>query len=292
MIIDIRTAACLLGGEVVGRNSVSCPGLGHAPKDRSLSVLFDQQAPGGFVVHSFAGDDDLAAKDYVRSVLGWRSEDEPLPLAKARQRPQAPPDEDNIAKARWLWNRRGPVEEGSPVWTYLRTARGYHGRIPRTLGYLPSRGAHAPALIAPFGIPVEVEPGELAIDDAAVRGIHLIRLKRDGLGKIDVKPKISLGRGSLGSPIVAAPVNDSLTLAICEGLEDALSVHEAYGCGAWAAGGESRLPQLAESVPGYVARVVVYSDFNQSARDFARQLAARLKRRAFRVILKTWGAQP
>ena len=47
-----------------------------------------------------------------------------------------------------------------------------------------------------------------------------------------------IGRSS-GSPIVLAPANDLLGLVISEGIEDALSLHEASGCGAWAAGSAS-----------------------------------------------------
>src|SRR5262245_33625120 len=67
-MIDPRSAAKLLGGEAHGR-SVSCPAPGHSKQDRSLSVTFDPAAPEGFVVHSFAGDDDMACQDYVRETL-------------------------------------------------------------------------------------------------------------------------------------------------------------------------------------------------------------------------------
>ena len=38
--------------------------------DRSLSVRPSPTAPDGFIVHSHAGDDALACKDYVRSKIG------------------------------------------------------------------------------------------------------------------------------------------------------------------------------------------------------------------------------
>jgi hypothetical protein len=69
-MIDLRHVAYLLGGEVCGRDQVVCPGPGHGPRDRSLSVRFDSAAPGGFVVHSFAGDDPIECKDHVRGRLG------------------------------------------------------------------------------------------------------------------------------------------------------------------------------------------------------------------------------
>src|SRR5262249_33574881 len=58
-----------LGG-VVSNGEVLAPGPGHSPTDRSLSVKLDATAPGGFVVHSFAGDDPLETKDYVRERCG------------------------------------------------------------------------------------------------------------------------------------------------------------------------------------------------------------------------------
>jgi hypothetical protein len=51
-------------------NEVLAPGPGHSPKDRSLAIKSDPKAPGGFIVHSFAGDDQLACKNYVRDKLG------------------------------------------------------------------------------------------------------------------------------------------------------------------------------------------------------------------------------
>ena len=62
--------AARLGGEAQRQRSALCPGPGHSPSDRSLSVKPDDKAPDGFLVHSFAGDDPIKCKDYVRSKLG------------------------------------------------------------------------------------------------------------------------------------------------------------------------------------------------------------------------------
>jgi RecA-family ATPase len=66
--IDLQSLARALGGEVSG-NQVLCPGPGHSAKDRSLSVKLDADAPDGFVVNSFASDDPIECKDYVRAKL-------------------------------------------------------------------------------------------------------------------------------------------------------------------------------------------------------------------------------
>ena len=66
---SLEEIATRLGGDVSGR-MVLAPGPGHSPRDRSLQVTPSQGAPDGFLVHSHAGDDGIACKDYVRSKLG------------------------------------------------------------------------------------------------------------------------------------------------------------------------------------------------------------------------------
>jgi len=67
--LDLHRLARDLGGEVSG-GQIRAPGPGHSPKDRSLSVMPDPGAAEGFVVNSFADDDPLACRDYVRSRCG------------------------------------------------------------------------------------------------------------------------------------------------------------------------------------------------------------------------------
>jgi putative DNA primase/helicase len=72
MFIDPKNLARQLGGHVSGQQ-VLAPSPGHSPKDRSLSVKLDAGAPDGFVVHSFAGDDPIQCKDYIREKAGLGS---------------------------------------------------------------------------------------------------------------------------------------------------------------------------------------------------------------------------
>jgi len=64
-----QDVANAMGGEASG-DCVLAPGPGHSPKDRSLSIKLDASASGGFLVYSFAGDDPMRCKDYVREKLG------------------------------------------------------------------------------------------------------------------------------------------------------------------------------------------------------------------------------
>ena len=68
-MIDLQTLRRTLGGEVNG-SGLLCPGPGHSTADRSLSVKLDSSAPDGFFVHSFAGDDPIVCRDYVRIKAG------------------------------------------------------------------------------------------------------------------------------------------------------------------------------------------------------------------------------
>jgi hypothetical protein len=67
--LDLHSLARALGGKV-SNGQVLAPGPGHSADDQSLSVKIDPAAPDGFVVHSFAGEDAIALKDYVRSKAG------------------------------------------------------------------------------------------------------------------------------------------------------------------------------------------------------------------------------
>jgi Toprim domain len=94
--------------------------------------------------------------------------------------------------------------------------------------------------------------------------------------------KITIGRYNR-SPIVLAPINDGLGLAIAEGIENALSVHEATGLGAWAAGTAGRLPAMAGAVPEYIESITLMVDDDKTGRDNADDLARDLTNRGFDV---------
>lgn len=86
--IDLHRLARDLGGEVSG-GQVLAPGPNHkSPHDRSLSVKLDPKAPEGFLVNSFANDDPLACRDYVRQKAGlpeWEPQKvAPLPAPQRR----------------------------------------------------------------------------------------------------------------------------------------------------------------------------------------------------------------
>ena len=68
-LFDLHRLAAALGGDVSG-DQVLAPGPNHSKVDRSLAVKPDGSAPDGFLVHSFANDDAIACKQYVREKCG------------------------------------------------------------------------------------------------------------------------------------------------------------------------------------------------------------------------------
>ena len=190
-----------------------------------------------------------------------------------------------------MWSQSLPVTSNTPPFNYLRQVRKYEDPIPLTLRYLPPRRPeHHHAMIAAIGAAGEPEPGSYLILDDAVAGVHLTLLRQDGAGKAAVEqPKITVGRGTVGLPICLTPPNDLLALVITEGIEDALSIHQATQVGAWAAGCANRLPALAERVPAWIESVVIVAHPDRAGQEGAVGLAEALLARGIATTLLQGG---
>jgi putative DNA primase/helicase len=191
--MNAREIARRLSGEVSGRDAFLCPGPGHSPSDRSLSVKFDPAAPDGYLTYSHAGDDWRHCRDHVRELLGlprWQPGDQQrrnvqthhidkwnLAAGEAETN-EGPHEIIRIANARRIWKEaldpRGTLAEA-----YLRGLRRLDlpddlaGRVLRFHPSCPWRNEYTrkidrvPALIAPFR----------SIDHDTITGIHRIALK-------------------------------------------------------------------------------------------------------------------
>ncbi len=281
LALDLALVDHLTGGRL-GRFDVPCPACGphrRAAANRRRRVLRIWRLDPSFSGYHCAR---CGARGHVRADTVRL---DPVALAMAREEAVARERAHAAARLRTvrrLWSRRAPIER-SPAERYLREARGIRGALPATLGFLPARGDHGPAMIAAFGLPAEPAPGCLAIDSEQIAGVHITRLAPDGRRKAGtLHDKIMIGQ-CVGAPIVLAPVNDGLGLSICEGIEDALSVHDSSGLGAWAAGAAARLPALAPAVPGFVEAVTILVDDDDAGWRFSEELAARLDARGMEV---------
>ncbi len=246
--------------------------------DAACTTLTGQQPPGR---DENAAGASTAKRDTETRQAARQARADSEREATERERLQAERERLQRVKAARLWSKRRPIA-GTPAERYLHQVRGITCRLPLTLAFLPAlKSEHHPAMIAAFGIPDEPEPGVLG-EPRAVNAVHLTLLRPDGSGKIErtrEQPnKLIIGR-PLGRPIVVAPPNDLLGLAITEGIEDALAVHQATGLGAWAAGSAMHMPALADAVPDYIEAITICADDDERGRDKTRELAEALHHR-------------
>jgi hypothetical protein len=270
-----------LAGGRPGFRNVACPACGP---DRNNSANRTRQVLGVWLV-----DDRFATFNCVRCGMKGKAHAEhrgrPVFDRRAFLRARdlsVVPDRTEVASrlevAQALWRRRQPAR-GTIVENYLRQARGYGGSIPDTMGFLPPRGDHPPAMISAFGWPDEPEPGRIVLREEEVRGVHITRLADDGSAKVGDPSKIIIGR-CLGSPIVLSALNDNLGLAITEGIEDGLSIFESTGLGVWAAGAAGRMPALAPTVPQHVDTISIIADADEAGQRGGHELGVLLRERS------------
>lgn len=290
-MMDLRAAATALGGKVISRNSLTCPGPGHKRADASLSVTFDAKAPDGFLVNSFAGDDWQACRDHVRQMLGLGGFE-----GRAGHRPVAQPVRDiapdpvavqrqDFAAA--LWAEARPIA-GTVAERYLRRrnidipGEVYSGEAIRFHPACPFRldSGETVRLSAMLGAMTNAATGEF-------QGVHRTGLEPDGSGKASVRgldnPRKMLG--SAAGACVRLSGDDSVAygLGIAEGLETAMSVMALGFRPVWAAltaGFIARFPVL----PG-VETLTIFADNDppklqggrlvHAGQEAARQCAAR-----------------
>jgi putative DNA primase/helicase len=250
-MITLRTLRAALGGEI-SHGQVICPGPGHSPRDRSLTVR-----PNGddFVVFSHAGDDWQTCKDYVRECLGWpiwqpgdgsdrrvspqrlKDFDRAVVDAGSEHRERTEGDLDRIARARAIWDEaadpRGTLAESYLASRALVLDGDMAGNVLRFHAACPWRDedtgttAYLPALIAAF----------TSIDNGQVTAIQRVALTPEGK---------KIGRRMLGVVHRAAVKLDpaGTTLAIGEGVETAMAARQLGHKPAWALGSVGMIAQF------------------------------------------------
>src|SRR5262249_25741531 len=275
---DEPTLEALLAEHRFGKFDLPCPECspGRSAAGSRRKVLRVWRYEGGFLTYHCVR---CGTKGYART----HNDTRPVKLDREHGAEADRRDSEHrrrqYDKACWLWRQSVPLG-GTIAEQYLRSRRIALDCLPATLRYLPpTKPEHHPAMIAAFGIAQEPACGTLHIPTTAVRAVHLTLLRPDGTGKAGTdNDKIFIG-SALGMPIVLAPLNDLLGLAITEGIEEALTIHEATGLGAWAAGAASRMPALAGMVPNYADCIRIIRDSDDSGRRNASVLADRLRAR-------------
>jgi hypothetical protein len=236
--MNLREAARRLGGEVIG-SQISCPGPGHGPKDRSLSVRFER---GTFVVHSFAGDDWRTCRDYVVTMLGIQEVERPAPTPRPRVVEPSFTDATKVDRALALW-AAGTPPRGTLVEAYL-AGRGIEldaylasGAVLRFLERCPFGRQTRPAMLGLFR--------DVKTDEPC--GISRLALTAHGAKDRDINRMFA---GQVGGAAIKIDPNELVEygLSIGEGVETCLSVRQDGHKPVWALGSATaiaRFPVLA-----------------------------------------------
>jgi hypothetical protein len=217
----------------------------HSRQDRSASLRFDPKAPGGFVIHSFAGDDPLLIRDYVRERLGLASGGEAREILSFASPASSPDDAKRTARALAIWEE-ACSPRGTPVEAYLNR-RGLvlpdeaAGDAIRFHPACSFAGERTPAMVCLVRDVMTNEP----------KAIHRTALAQGGhKRKINGKDRLALGPIAGGAIKLTPDENVTLCLGIGEGVESALSLSNLleFACSpVWSlisAGGIEKFPIL------------------------------------------------
>ena len=280
-MITLGTLQRALGGEIVNGRQLLCPGPGHSPRDRSLSVWLTGD---GFSVHSHAGNDWQSCKDYVRERLGlprWEPGDgrdrsvSPQRLAafdraaidaEGESRLLTAKHHQRVERARAIWNEAADPR-GTLAEKYLRSRAlvldgDVAGTVLRFHPACPWRDedtgttVYLPALIAAF----------TSIDDGQVKAVQRVALTPEGA---------KIGRRMLGLVHRAAVKLDPAgsTLAIGEGVETAMAARQLGLKPAWAVGSVGMIAQF--PVIDGVERLRILGENDAASADAARTCRGR-----------------
>jgi len=293
-LLDLRSIARALGGEISGRQ-ILAPGPGHSRGDRSLSVHIKPEAPDGFLVHSFAGDDPIICKNYIRRQLGlpeWEPGDEQDRRIDASQRarfdrtaidreavmrPRTEDDHVRVERAVAVW-KEGSDPRRTLAETYLNLHRKLRLDDDLASGVLRFHPAcpwrdentgkteRVPALIAAFR----------SIDDGTVTAIQRIALDATGA---------KIGRRMLGVVNRAAVMLDPVgpKLAVGEGVETCMAARQLGVGPTWALGSTGGIAGF--PVLDGIDRLILLGETDQASADAIHFCGRRWRKAGRRVCI-------
>ena len=292
--LDLRSIVRVLGGEISGRQ-ILAPGPGHSRGDRSLSVRIEPEAPDGFLVHSFAGDDPIVCKNYIRRQLGlpeWEPGDEQDRRIDAAQRarfdrtainreavmrPRTEDDHVRVERAVAIW-KEGSDPRRTLAETYLNLHRKLRLDDDLASGVLRFHPAcpwrdentgkteRVPALIAAFR----------SIDDGTVTAIQRVALDAAGA---------KIGRRMLGVVNRAAVMLDPIgpKLAVGEGVETCMAARQLGVGPAWALGSSGGIAGF--PVLDGIDRLILLGETDQASADAIHFCGRRWRKGGRRVCI-------
>ena len=245
---------------MVSGSGILCPGPGHGPRDRSLSVKFNGDA---FVVYSHAGDDWKTCKDHVKALLGISSST-PSQVAKIFAPDDSAAHRQQVASAIWRTSvpLRTPAtnrqrEVTTLGWRYFTERRGLHIGLLDDLSHCLRWHEGQHAIIALMTDAVTGEP----------YGVHRTYLNPDGTKR----ERKMLGRAGV---IRLSPDEDvTQGLGICEGVEDGLAILISGWSPVWAATSKNNIANFPVLVG--VECLTIFRDDDDTGKKAADACAAR-----------------
>ena len=299
-MMDPRTVARALGGKISGRQ-ILAPGPGHSARDRSLSIRIDPAVVDGFVVHSFAGDDGVACKNYVRERLGfpdWLPDDERdrrVDVARARRFDHTAVNHASAKRSRSK-DDLARIERAAKIWAEAQDPRGTLGEhylnahrklelkddLAGVLRFHPrcpwrnessGKTDRIPALIAAFR----------SVDDGTITAVHRIALNLDG-SKIDRRMLGIVHR----TAIMLDPIGTDL--AIGEGIETSMAARQLGIRPTWALGSTGNISGF-PLIDG-VVNLTILGERGQASAEAIRFCGRRWQRagRRVRVVMPEVGS--
>lgn len=271
-----------------GRWVACCPA--HPDRKPSLSI---RVLDGKILLHCFAGCDS----DAVLAALGLTWADLHQGHARPWETPTyyrpapapATPDAERRRYLERLWAEAHPIQDAAVGRCYLearglileRVLEGLHLRVHPALPYREDGEVldTYPALL-----------GRVEHPRHGLVALHRTYLTPDGSGKAAVPspkkltPPVLEG-ATAGASIRLYALEPGQPLALCEGAETALAVHQCTGWPCWAcvsAGGLERV-----QLPAEAREVVICADNDPAGLEAARKLARRLLSENRRVRLAT-----
>jgi hypothetical protein len=280
---EIHTIARQLGGEVSGRGII-CPGPSHSRIDRSLRVFIDANAPGGFRVNSFAGDDWRDCRDYVANALGIDRYHCGGTAAKRQGEGHAsrvernPKLQRNQQLALRIWTEAKPIA-GTIAESYLANRIGRITAFPEDLRFhagCPRGNQKLPALVALLRDVRSDEP----------KAIQRIYLAPDGSDRLrDAMGKATLGPAT-GAVCKLSP-NEGVTagLGIAEGVEKGLALLAIGWAPIWATVGTSTMTNM--PVLSGIEALTIFADADKAGQRAADSCATRWAESGAEVKIRT-----
>ena len=167
----------------------------------------------------------------------------------------------------FLWGKSRPVEEGDPVWKYLKKREPRLMRVPSEVHYAKAQYWESfddkPELVGEF-------------DAMLVRGyspcnkfvqIHTTYLTPEGENaNVKNQKKTRPGNGYSSYAFRMNAVGEDGVLGLSEGLETALSAHIMYSIPVWSCHSSSILEnfEIPENLIGVIKKVIIFADNDRS----------------------------